>query len=361
MPDYARTFSHIYVEEEAWTFPLTKQILARFPESSIILIRHYKDVFNRRRQDYALQHRVKPLILAVKKDGFFYPGAPVCQDFGNTHFYYSSCVMNCPFDCEYCYLKGMYPSGCMVIFVNLEDYFREAEKILARQSMYICVSYDSDLPAVEPMTGYVKAWSGFAGRRAANGKLVNGQTAGRKAPDRRTADGRAADGEDLLKIEIRTKSAGLCWDSLYPYPNVIYAFTLSPQPVIEAYEHGTPSLASRLDCIRKGLEKGFSIRLCFDPMLFLPGWRQIYTEMMQQVLDTVDIDKVQDISVGSFRISGEYLAPMRRMQPYCSIVWFPYVKKGSYYQYDEEIANEMEGFLLTELSRHIGPEKIFTK
>ncbi len=359
MPVYEKAFSHIYVEEEALTFPLTKQILARFPKSSIILIRHYKDVFNRRRQDYALQHRVKPLILAVKKDGFFYPGAPVCQSFGNEHFYYTSCVMNCPFDCEYCYLKGMYPSGCMVIFVNLEDYFAEIEKILVRHPMYICVSYDSDLPAVEPMTGYVKAWSGFAGRRAANGEIVNGQTAGRKAPDRRTADGRAADGKDLLKIEIRTKSAGLCWDSLYPYPNVIYAFTLSPQPVIDSYEHGTPSLKARLACIREGLGEGFPIRLCFDPMIFCPDWKGIYGEMLQEVREAIDIQQVQDISVGSFRISAEYLAPMRRMQPDSSVVWFPYIKKGSYYQYDEEIANEMEGFLVTEISRHTDREKVF--
>lgn len=33
-------------------------------------------------------------------------------------------MMNCIFDCEYCYLKGMYPSGNLVVFVNLEDILR---------------------------------------------------------------------------------------------------------------------------------------------------------------------------------------------------------------------------------------------
>ena len=36
--------------------------------------------------------------------------------------------MNCVFDCEYCYLKGMYPSANLVVFVNLEDIFAEVEK-----------------------------------------------------------------------------------------------------------------------------------------------------------------------------------------------------------------------------------------
>mgnify|MGYP006970641936 FL=1 len=30
-------------------------------------------------------------------------------------------MMNCIYDCSYCYLKGMYPSGHMVLFVNIED------------------------------------------------------------------------------------------------------------------------------------------------------------------------------------------------------------------------------------------------
>ena len=67
----------------------------------------------------SIRHRLsfwqkKPII-------FFYEGAPVCQDFGNTNFYYCSTMMNCIYDCSYCYLKGMYPSGHMVLFVNIED------------------------------------------------------------------------------------------------------------------------------------------------------------------------------------------------------------------------------------------------
>ncbi len=117
----------------------------------MIEIDHYKDVFNRSRQDYALQHESQKLILAVQKGNLIYPGAPVCQNFGNEHFYYTSQMMNCIYDCEYCYLKGMYPSGNMVIFVNPEDTFREVTEILKDHPMYICVSYDTDLLTFEPI------------------------------------------------------------------------------------------------------------------------------------------------------------------------------------------------------------------
>ncbi len=89
-------------------------------------------------------------------------GRKPCQDFGNEHFYYCSTMMNCMFDCSYCYLKGMYPSGHMVIFVNLEDYFEKLEEMLAKSEIYLCVSYDADLLAMDSLTGYASAWADFA-------------------------------------------------------------------------------------------------------------------------------------------------------------------------------------------------------
>ena len=44
-------FAHIYVEERALGYPLTERILAKLPDAHVIKIRHYKDVFDRKRQD----------------------------------------------------------------------------------------------------------------------------------------------------------------------------------------------------------------------------------------------------------------------------------------------------------------------
>ena len=91
---YNPFFSHIYVEEEIAEHPRVKQILARFMKAEIVYIRHYKDVFCRRRQDYEEQYHAQNLILAKKTGSLIYQGAPVCQNFGNTYFYYTSCMMN---------------------------------------------------------------------------------------------------------------------------------------------------------------------------------------------------------------------------------------------------------------------------
>ena len=71
----------------------------------------------------------------------------------------------------------MYPCGFLTVFVNIEDYFKELEEILKEHPVYLCVSYDTDLLALEGMLGFCEKWIGFA------------------------------NGHKDLKIEIRTKCA----------------------------------------------------------------------------------------------------------------------------------------------------------
>ncbi len=323
-------FSHIYIEKPVRDHPLTQEILAKFPSAVIIEIDHYKDVFCRGKQSCQLQHRSQNLILAAKHGALLYEGAPVCQSFGNPYFYYTSCMMNCIFDCEYCYLKGMYPSANIVIFVNLEDIFAEVEQMLKIHPVYLCVSYDTDLLALEPILGYVRKWCLFTEMH-----------------------------EDL-RIEVRTKCANQrFFRDFRQVPGVIYAFTLSPQAVIEAYEHHTPSLAERLSCVAEVVRAGYPVRLCFDPMLYLPEWKIHYAEMLEQVYHAIDLGKIIDVSVGTFRISQDYLRKIRKQEPDSAVVWFPFQRENGYYHYPSALMEQMECFLVEQLGKKMPEEKIF--
>lgn len=328
-------FSHIYVEQRIKNLPRTREILSHFPKAQIILIEHYKDVFCRRGQDYVRQHDSQALILAEKTEHFLYEAAPVCQDFGNANFYYCSTMMNCVFDCDYCYLKGMYPSGHLVVFVNLEDYFDAIRRELQTRNLYVCVSYDADLLALEGVFGYGKLWAEFAAAQPG------------------------------LQIEIRTKS-GNCnmWAGLLVSPRVIYAFTMSPQRVITESEHGTASAAMRLECAITGLQKGHPVRLCFDPMLYVPDWQQAYSALLKQADERLsdldgDWNLLQDVSVGSFRISQDYLKKLRKCKPGAAVIQFPFENVGGVYQYPRKLAVQMETWLVQELEKRLPMEKIY--
>lgn len=325
-----KKFSHIYMEDDIRNRKRLEQILAHFPGSRVIPIHHYKDVFNRSRQDFMLQHKTQNLVLAEKKGELVYPGAPVCQSFGNEHFYYTSSVMNCIYDCEYCYLKGMYPSGNLVVFLNLEDIFQEVEKLLKKHPVYLCVSYDTDLMALEHILGYVKLWSEFT----------------LEHPD--------------LSIEVRTKSGDTSvYRNFAVSDRCIFAFTLSPDYVAENYEHGSGNLRARIAAAREALDAGFPVRLCFDPMIYVPGWKEKYEKMLQLVKELLPLNKIRDISVGSFRISNDYLKSMRKAMPDSAVVQFPYENHQGYYQYPKKMEDEMEQFLEERLEKVAPGKRIF--
>lgn len=323
-------FSHIYVEEEARNYPETLSILNHFKGAVIIPIKHYKDVFCRGQQNFAMEKQSPSLILAVKKDNLIYDGSHMCDDFGNENFYYTSSMMNCIYNCEYCYLQGMYPSAHVVVFVNLEDIFSKVEEKLEKGTVYLCISYDTDILAMEHILGYGRRWMEFAKKHK------------------------------NLKIELRTKSSA--FDNIQdinPPSNIILAWTLSPQEVVSEFEHGTPSLDARLNSIEKALNKGYNIRLCFDPLLLIHDYKRIYGEFVKEVFTRIHGANVQDVSLGVFRVSKEYLKIMRKNNPYSVIVNYPFEVKDGSCSYNEEVRSNLINYVSGEVKKYIDEGRIF--
>ena len=335
---YQEHFRHIYVEEALLQSPETKGILQKFPKAKVIPIKHYKDVFNRKKQGRLAQSHSRKLILAKKEGQRLYDGAVVCQDFSESHFCYTSLLMNCPFHCAYCYLQGMYPSSNLVMFLNLEDYFADCRKWIAEKgSLYLCISYDTDLLAMEGIYPYVEEFARFLNQ------------------------------ENALRIEVRTKAGGEgLWRKMQRLPlslegrkRMIFAFTLSPEEIIEEAEEGTARLSSRIIAIQKALEEGYLVRLCFDPMIYHPRWKELYGALLQEVFEKIPMDQIHDCSLGSFRISESYLKAMGKALPHSPHTQFPYENTGGYYHYPKELMEEMEGFLYSRLLERLPKEKIF--
>ena len=335
---YQEHFQHIYVEEALLQSPEAEGILRKFPKAKVIPIKHYKDVFNRKKQGRLAQSHSRKLILAKKEGQRLYDGAVVCQDFSESHFCYTSLLMNCPFHCAYCYLQGMYPSSNLVMFLNLEDYFADCRKWIAEKgSLYLCISYDTDLLAMERIYPYVEEFARFLNQ------------------------------ENALRIEVRTKAGGEgLWRKMQRLPlssegrkRMIFAFTLSPEEIIEEAEEGTARLSSRIFAIQKALEEGYLVRLCFDPMIYHPRWKELYGALLQEVFEKIPMEQIHDCSLGSFRISESYLKAMGKALPHSPHTQFPYENTGGYYHYPKELMEEMEGFLYSRLLERLPKEKIF--
>ena len=148
---------------------------------------------------------------------------------------------------------------------DLIDIFDEVYKLLQKHPVYLCVSYDTDLLAVENIFGYTKRWVDFAERHTD------------------------------LKIEIRTKSSCEKFlKEIAPSDNIIFAFTMSPDEIISKFEHKTASLDSRISCIELALDKGVKTRIAFDPMIYCKNWKSVYTDMFDKITGRIDLNKLLD-------------------------------------------------------------------
>lgn len=352
--DGVAPFSVLYVEDAVADHPRTKKICAHFPKADVIPIRCYRDVFNRSRQElngFWHDGSARALVIARQENIHIYPGAPMCQDHGHRRFYYASFVMNCLYDCEYCYLQGMYPSKMPVIFVNPEDVLKQIagleKELEPSEEAYVSVSFDTDLCAFEGLLGFVELIAEFA-----------------KAHPR-------------ILLEIRTKSAGTAVPIVenaslpvgIPPKNLRFAWSFSPEMVIGRFEHRTAGLEARVGGMTRAIRAGYVVRICFDPLLYIPGDKEQYEALVDHVMESAreaaqsvgkDLtDCVEDVSVGPFRIGADQLAGMRRVRTDSCIVMYPYEIEEHTARYPKEIEEDLLQAVRARVATYVSEEQIF--
>ncbi len=317
-------FSHIYAERRALDYPLAQEIIRRLDGAILVPVDNYKSVFNRRRQNPRVQERSKKLILAVKRPPFLYDLSLNCQTFGFPRSCCTTPMVNCLYDCDYCYLRGKTDTANIVLFVNVEDFFQATSEPLlgwsrGHEPLQVNLSYDTDLLAFEK-------WSGLCARWIEHTRSTPG-----------------------LVAELRTKSAAYRRiRHLSPSERFVLAWSLSPDALARRFDRNAPTLAKRLKAARQAAEGGWPLRLCFDPVLPVDNWRALYAELFEQVFRSIDGEAVQAVGAGLFRMGGSYFGKLRKQRPDCDLFYMNYAA------HQEAVETEIRGML----SRYIPTKRI---
>lgn len=283
-------FSHLYVEEQLFSAPWSdrlERITSRFPKATVVPIGSYQELTQRRTASWNAQKSSPKLVIAQKHGELVYPCSDVAPNFGHPNFYYAVPMQNCLYDCEYCYLQGMYTSPNLVYFINQQDMISETIRLQEKLGqIYLCIAYDNDILAMESLLGVTAEW-----------------VTGLRDYPRAT-------------VEVRTKSANFhALKELSPAANFILAWTISPADVAERFEAGTPGPESRLKAMTAAREAGWRVRLCLDPLLPVAGWLQSYGKMFE-MLDRAGVwEHLEDASYGLFRLPKQILRQARRARP----------------------------------------------
>jgi len=287
-----------YIEKKAYNYPITNHIIGRF-NPKIIEISHYKDVFNRTHQNFNYQKSQNRLILATKEPKF-YKGSKFCNNRGFSEFFYSTQILGCFYNCEYCYIGGMYPCGYPVIFVNEDDFINEAKKL---KNAYIPISYESDLLAFEGIYPFHKKWIELAKKR-----------------------------DDLL-IESRTKSTNIDKLPNNPPKNFLLSFSLSPFEV-NRFEKKAPLLDKRINAIKLAIKKGYNVEIAIEPIIKVDNFKEVYKNFINYLKSEIDL-KTINIEIGAFRMNKDFLKKLRKIH-LSEVVYYPFEIKNNEARYKDE-------------------------
>jgi spore photoproduct lyase len=321
----------IYIERQIEQHPRARRILTRFARAERIACEKYTEIFNRRAQSYRLQKRRPALILAGKRERGVLE-IPAGYGMGGERNYFFSHLLNCIYDCRYCYLRGMHQSAHLLLFVNYEHFAREITRLAGEtpgQPSHFFSGFGCDSLALDRVTGFTDFFLPLF-----------------------------ADLDDAW-LELRTKSVAVGrLLKREPLPRVVVAFSLAPAVVSRRLEPGAPSLQKRLGAISRLADKGWKIGLRFDPLIYYSGYQQGYGELFQQVFSRIDPGRVHSASLGALRFPRYGFSRMVKLYADEHLLAGPLAVEGRQVSYQQPIREQMLEFCRAALLRRLPAEKI---
>jgi DNA repair photolyase len=324
--------STIYIEDDIAEHPRTLAILERFPDAAKIKCERYGEIFNRKSQNFRLQKKQPALILARKHKGHVLP-TPKQYGIGAEHNYYFSHMLNCLYDCRYCFLQGMFQSAHYVLFVNYEDFIDDMKSTLNNhdsEPVHFFSGYDCDSLALDPMTDFTHEFLPF---------FENNKQA---------------------LLELRTKSTQIRHLlKREPLDNCVIAFSFTPDKIAKSLEHKAPGVNKRLQAILELQKAGWQVGLRFDPLIYTKDYEKEYSELFNDIFSKVNPELTHSISLGSFRLPKDYFRKLEKLYPDEKLFASPQAEENNNIGYPAEIRNEMLDFCTDIISQHVPAEKFF--
>ena len=322
----------VYVERQVAGHARTRAVLERLPAARVVSCERYGEVFNRSAQSFRIQKGGPALILAAKHDGHVLP-APSEYNVGGRQNYYFSHILNCPYDCRYCFLQGMFRSAHFVLFVNYEDFETAMDRRLEASpddEVFFFSGYDCDSLALEGVTGFCAEFLPYFASRPRSW------------------------------LELRTKSASVgMLEVVPPLENCVVAFSFTPAAAHEVWEAGVPSIERRLGAMRRLGERGWKLGLRFDPLVWWPECLDDYLEHIRRVFAALDPDWLHSVSLGAFRLPAPFFRRMVDMYPEERLFAAPLVRRDSLVSYREELQQPLVEACREEILRHTDEAKLF--
>ncbi|MFO7915771.1 MAG: hypothetical protein R6U43_08760 [Candidatus Krumholzibacteriales bacterium] len=243
----------LVIEREAEADPAARGIISGIPEAAVSVV---DDIMDHQSDDYSG-------ILYLKRNrGRFIKDFPVSSSTPSSGEKYIITMLNCPFQCRYCYLQ-VYLDHCrMVVFTNTGQMKSELREVISGDSPERITSGEmGDSLALDHITGTT---AGLLPLFAGTGTLFEARTKSSNVRHLLDESGAGCSPQDL--------------------ENLLITWTMSPEAAARAAEPGCASIEERLEALKTVSRAGIKTAVRFDPVIPRFYSPRLYGELIGDIL-----------------------------------------------------------------------------
>ncbi|WMJ85377.1 SPL family radical SAM protein [Anaerocolumna sp. MB42-C2] len=322
----------IYFEPEVLNYTLGKQLKEQFKEIEWNPIENHNNIEELRKKENAEFAKMKQLlIIGIRKTHKY------TENYKVSDYLVPYTSSGCTAMCLYCYLVCNYNKcSYLRLFVNREQmmdrlirFSNKSEKELTFE-----IGSNSDLVLENTITGNLP-WTIENFLKNKKGKL--------------TFPTKFNMVEPLLPLSHQGR--------------VIFRMSVNPQYIISNAEVGTASLKHRIQAINKMGEADYKVGILIAPVIMLDNWKELYLEMLDQLKDELSekIQKQMFIEIIFMTYSFIHRKINNEAFPDAMELYDKERMKGrgmGKYCYKAEVREEGEAWLLNEIDKRFGKDKI---
>jgi len=264
----------IFIEKSAWRSALANRFRDLFPGSKLSEIVSLKDYLRTHRKFSIADYNKRRSTAFITYENYdFFKKCPCTKKAVGCGYNILNLSLGCIFECTYCYLQGYIDVPGIIFPANIDRFF-DSFPSYKRPGMRIGTGEFSDSLMLDHLTGYSLPIVDFF---------------------RRHTD---------VRFEFKTKSTNI--ENLLKTRhsgNIVMAWSLNPQKIINQNEFLTSSLANRISMAGLCSEAGYKLAFHFDPVIYFSGWEKEYEKVIGLVFESIKPEAIAWISIGTLRFN----------------------------------------------------------
>jgi len=264
----------IFIEKLARSSNLAHRFKKAFSEANVVEIKSLKDYLKKNKAFKTENYNKRRDTVFITNENYdFFKKCPCTKKAMRCGYHIFNLSFGCLFECTYCYLQEYTNTPGLIFPANIDRFFNEFSSY-KKSGMRIGTGEFSDSLMLDNITEYSLPIVDFF----------------KKHPD--------------VKFEFKTKSTNI--QNLLKINhagNIVIAWSLNPQSIIDENEFFTPSLKERLRSAKLCADYGYKIAIHFDPVIYFKDWEKEYEKVIALLFNAVKPKDIAWISIGSFRFS----------------------------------------------------------